>query len=229
MQTFLFAGASSAIAQCTAKILQDKGYRVLGISTKPNTYNYNEFYQIESYAFGSFPLINEEIHGLVYFPGTINLKPFHRLTAEEFNADLNINSLGAVAFTQAYLNSIKKVNLASVVFISTVAVSTGLPFHSSISMAKGALEGLTKALAAELAPTIRVNCVAPSLVNTPLGDKFVNSPEKVEAMQKRNPLRKIGEAADIANAIVFLLGNESNWISGQTIAVDGGMNNLKNG
>ena len=229
MQTFLFAGASSAIAQCTAKRLQDKGHRVLGISTKPNTYNYNEFYQIESYAFGSFPLINEEIHGLVYFPGTINLKPFHRLTAEEFNADLNINSLGAVAFTQAYLNNIKKVNLASVVFISTVAVSIGLPFHSSISMAKGALEGLTKALAAELAPTIRVNCVAPSLVNTPLGDKFVNSPEKVEAMQKRNPLRKIGEAADIANAIVFLLGNESNWISGQTIAVDGGMNNLKNG
>ena len=229
MQTFLFAGASSAIAQCTAKTLQDKGHRVLGISTKPNTYNYNEFYQIESYAFGSFPLINEEIHGLVYFPGTINLKPFHRLTAEEFNADLNINSLGAVAFTQAYLNNIKKVNLASIVFISTVAVSTGLPFHSSISMAKGALEGLTKALAAELAPTIRVNCVAPSLVNTPLGDKFVNSPEKVEAMQKRNPLRKIGEAADIANAIVFLLGNESNWISGQTIAVDGGMNNLKNG
>jgi NAD(P)-dependent dehydrogenase (short-subunit alcohol dehydrogenase family) len=229
MQTFLFAGASSAIAQCTSKILQDKGYKVIGISTKPNTYNYNEFYQIESYAFGSFPLINEEIHGLVYFPGTINLKPFHRLTAEEFNTDLNINSLGAVAFTQAYLNNIKKVNLASVVFISTVAVSTGLPFHSSISMAKGALEGLTKALAAELAPTIRVNCVAPSLVNTPLGDKFVNSPEKVEAMQKRNPLRKIGEAADIANAIAFLLGNESNWISGQTIAVDGGMNNLKNG
>lgn len=229
MQTFLFAGASSAIAQCTAKILQDKGHKVLGISTKPNTYNFNEFYQIESYAFGSFPLINEEIHGLVYFPGTINLKPFHRLTAEEFNTDLNINSLGAVAFTQAYLNNIKKVNLASVVFISTVAVSIGLPFHSSISMAKGALEGLTKSLAAELAPTIRVNCVAPSLVNTPLGDKFVNSPEKVEAMQKRNPLRKIGEAADIANAIVFLLGNESNWISGQTIAVDGGMNNLKNG
>jgi len=229
MQTFLFAGASSAIAQCAAKILQDKGHKVIGISTKPNTYNYNEFYQIESYAFGSFPLINEEIHGLVYFPGTINLKPFHRLTAAEFNTDLNINSLGAVAFTQAYLNNIKKVNLASVVFISTVAVSTGLPFHSSISMAKGALEGLTKALAAELAPTIRVNCVAPSLVNTPLGDKFVNSPEKVEAMQKRNPLRKIGEAADIANAIVFLLGNESNWISGQTIAVDGGMNNLKNG
>ena len=122
MQTFLFAGASSAIAQCTAKILQDKGHKVIGISTKPNTYNYNEFYQIESYAFGSFPLINEEIHGLVYFPGTINLKPFHRLTAEEFNADLNINSLGAVAFTQAYLNNIKKVNLASIVFISTVAV-----------------------------------------------------------------------------------------------------------
>jgi len=96
-------------------------------------------------------------------------------------------------------------------------------------MAKGAIEGLTKALAAELAPSIRVNCIAPSLVNTPLGNKFVNTPEKLEAMQKRNPLHKVGEAADIANAIVFLLGKESNWISGQTIAIDGGMNNLKNG
>jgi 3-oxoacyl-[acyl-carrier protein] reductase len=229
MKTFLFAGASSAIAKSAAKILQDKGHKVLGISTKPSEYNYDGFYQIESYVFGSFPSIDKEIHGIVYFPGTINLKPFHRLTASEFNTDLNINTLGAVAFTQAYLSNIKKVDLASVVFISTVAVSTGLPFHSSISMAKGALEGLTKALAAELAPTIRVNCVAPSLVNTPLGDKFVNTPEKLEAMQKRNPLRKIGEAEDIANAIVFLLGNESNWISGQTIAIDGGMNNLKNG
>jgi NAD(P)-dependent dehydrogenase (short-subunit alcohol dehydrogenase family) len=137
--------------------------------------------------------------------------------------------LGAVAFVQAYLNNLKKAENASIVFISTVAVSIGLPFHSSISMAKGAIEGLTKALAAELAPSIRVNCVAPSLVNTPLGDKFINTPEKLEAMQKRNPLRKVGEASDVANAIAFLLGKESSWINAQTIAVDGGMNNLKIG
>ena len=229
MLTFLLAGASSAIAQCSAKLLQDKGHKVIGISTKPNSYAYDEFYQIEDYTFGSFPIIDKEIDGLVYFPGTINLKPFHRLTAAEFNTDFNINALGAVAFTQAYLSNIKKVNSASIIFISSVAVSTGLPYHASIAMAKGAIEGLTKALAAELAPNIRVNCIAPSLVNTPLGNKFVNNAEKLEAMQKRNPLHKVGEAADIANAIVFLLGKESNWISGQTIAIDGGMNNLKNG
>ncbi len=229
MQTFLLAGASSAMAQCTAKYLQEKGHKVIGISTKPCVYNYDFFYQIENYTFENFPAIDGDIHGIVYFPGTINLKPFKRITAAEFTADLNINTLGAVAFTQAYLNNIKKVNSASIVFISSVAVSTGLPFHASISMAKGALEGLTRALAAELAPTIRVNCVAPSLVNTPLSDKFINTPEKLDVMQNRNPLRKIGQAADVANAIVFLLSNESNWISGQTIAIDGGMNNLKNG
>lgn len=229
MQTFLFAGASSAISHCATKLLQEKGHKVIGMSTKPKNYNYDEFYQIEKYEFGNFPILNKDIHGIVYFPGTINLKPFHRLTPSEFNTDLSINTLGAVAFTQAYLNNLKKVSTASIVFISSVAVSTGLPFHSSISMAKGAIEGLTKALAAELAPAIRVNCVAPSLLNTPMGDKFLNTADKLEAMQKRNPLRKIGEAADVANSIVFLLGTESNWISGQTIAVDGGMNNLKNG
>lgn len=229
MNTYLFAGASSAISKESAKQLQQKGHKVIGISTKQNNYNYDEFYQIESYSFGNFPTIDKKLNGIVYFPGTINLKPFHRLTQAEFTNDLNINTLGAVAFTQAYLNNLKKVENASVVFISTVAVSTGLPFHSSISMAKGAIEGLTKALAAELAPDIRINCVAPSLVNTPLGDKFINTPEKLEAMQKRNPLRKVGEALDVANAIVFLLSAKSNWISGQTLAVDGGMCNLKIG
>lgn len=229
MSTFLFAGASSAIAKETAKLLQSKGNKIIGISTKASDYAYDEFHQIEKYEHGNFPNIDADLDGLVYFPGTINLKPFHRLTSSDFSNDFSINALGATAFVQAYLNNLKKAENPSIVFISTVAVSIGLPFHSSISMAKGAIEGLTKALAAELAPSIRVNCVAPSLVNTPLGDKFINTPEKLEAMQKRNPLRKVGEAGDVANAIAFLLGKESAWISAQTIAVDGGMNNLKIG
>lgn len=110
-----------------------------------------------------------------------------------------------------------------------MAAGTGLPFHSSIALAKGAIEGLTKALAAELAPTIRVNCIAPSLVNTPLASRFVNSPEKLQHMQKMNPLKKIGEAIDAANIIAFLLSNESAWISGQAIALDGGMSTLRVG
>lgn len=229
MKTYLFAGASSAIAKETATLLQANGHKVIGISTKEKDFAYNEFYQIASYDFGSFPVLETEIDGLVYFPGTINLKPFHRLKQEEFTTDYTINTLGAVAFSQAYLPNIKKVTQASVVFISTVAVGVGMPFHSSIAMAKGAIEGLTKALAAEYAPSIRVNCIAPSLVNTPLAEKFVSSPEKIESMQKRNPMQKVGDAIDIANAVSFLLSDKSGWISGQIMAVDGGMSTLKNG
>jgi 3-oxoacyl-[acyl-carrier protein] reductase len=228
MKTFLFAGASSAIAHQTAKLLQAKGDSVIGISTKPKNFDYDEFYSIDKYDFDSFPEIEENIHGIVYFPGTINLKPFHRLKSDEFINDYNINALGAVAFTQKYLSHLKKSENAAIVFVSTVAVSIGIPFHASIAMAKGAIEGLTKSLAAELAPTIRVNCVAPSLVNTPLGEKFLSTPDKVESMQKRNPMNKVGDPIDVGNAIAFLLGNESNWVSGQVLAIDGGMSTLKN-
>jgi 3-oxoacyl-[acyl-carrier protein] reductase len=228
-KTFLFAGASSAIAKETALLLKKKGHKVIGISTKSDQPAYDELYTIDSYDFGNFPNIDGEIAGLVYFPGTINLKPFNRLTPSDFKTDFEINTLGAVAFVQAYLSQLKLSENASVVLISSVAVSTGMPFHASIAMAKGALEGLTKSLAAELAPGIRVNCVAPSLVNSPLGNKFINTPEKIEQMQKRNPLRKIGEPIDVANAVCFLLTAESAWVSGQIIAVDGGMNSIKNG
>ena len=228
-KTFLLVGASSRIAKDTANQLTAKGDKIIAISTKPNDGGYNHFYAIEKYEFGSFPALEESIDGLVYFPGTINLKPFNRLTAAEFNTDMSINALGAAACAQAYLGNLKKSSSASVVFVSTVAVSIGMPFHSSIAMAKGAIEGLTKSLAAELAPGIRVNAVAPSLVNTPLGEKFINSPEKLERMQKSNPMRKVGSSVEVAHAITFLLSEESAWITGQILAVDGGMNTLKNG
>lgn len=225
--TYLFAGASSKTAIATKQILQNQNQTVIGISTKKEEENYNQFYEVTSYEFGNFPEITESLNGLVYFPGTINLKPFHRLTENDFLNDYKINALGAVAFIQKYLPNLKNIPNASIVLISSVAANTGMPFHSSIAMAKAAIEGLTKSLAAELAPTIRVNCIAPSLTNTLLGEKFLNSPEKIEASQKRNPLKKIGEPVDLANAIEFLLSEKSNWITGQVIAVDGGMNTLK--
>ncbi len=228
-QTFLLVGASSRIAKETANQLNAKGHKVIAISTKPNEAGYTDFHSIEKYDFGSFPIRNDAIDGLVYFPGTINLKPFNRLGATEFNMDMSINAIGAAACAQAYLDNLKKSSGASVVFVSTVAVSIGMPFHASIAMAKGAIEGLTKSLAAELAPGIRVNAVAPSLTDTPMGEKFINSPEKLVRVQKGNPMRKVGSAVEIANAISFLLSDESAWITGQVLAVDGGMNTLKNG
>jgi 3-oxoacyl-[acyl-carrier protein] reductase len=227
-KTFLFAGGSSAIAKQAATLLKAQGDRVIAISTKSDESSYDAFYKIEKYDFSAFPEISEPIDGLVYFPGTINLKPFARLTPAEFQNDLQINTIGAVAFVQSYLNNLKKSQHGSIVFISSVAASVGLPFHTSIAMAKGGLEGFSKALAAELAPSIRVNVVAPSLVNTPLGDKFVNTPEKLQQMQARNPLRQVGDPIDVANAIKFLLTQESSWVSGQVFAVDGGMSTIKN-
>ena len=227
-RTYLFAGASSAIAIHTAKELKAQGHRVIGISTKTENQGYDHFITVSNYQFGSFPAIDEPIDALVYFPGTIQLKPFHRLSEQDFTNDYQINSLGAVAFVQAYLAKLKQSNAGSIVFISSVAARTGMPFHASIAMAKGAIESLTLSLAAELAPGIRVNCIAPSLTNTPLSDKFINTPEKIEASQKRNPMHKIGSTEDIAQAIMYLSSPGAAWITGQVLAVDGGMGVLKN-
>ena len=226
MCTYLFAGASSLMARETAKQLKNMGHRVIGISRNTDLTTYDKVYPIENYTFGSFPVIDESINGIVYYPGTINLKPFHRITAAEFLEDYTINTFGAAAFAQSYLNQLKKAENPSIIFMSSVAAQTGMPFHSSIAMAKGAIESLTKSLAAELAPTIRVNCIAPSLTHTPLSEKFTSSPEKLEASKLRNPMRKVGSPEELAQTIFFLL-TQGNWITGQVISVDGGMNNIR--
>lgn len=226
-KTYLFAGASSAIAKQTALHLRSQQHRVIGLTTKSPDSVYDQCLQVADYQSSSYPSIDEPIHGLVYFPGSIKLKPFLRYSEEDFIQDYKVNCLGAVSFIQAYLPNLKQRSLASVVLMSSVAAGSGMPFHSSIAMCKSAIEGLTRALAAELAPTVRVNCVALSLTNTPLASALVNTPEKLEASVKRHPLKKIGDPMDIAYGIDYLLTDKSAWVSGQTLHIDGGMSSLR--
>lgn len=174
-----------------------------------------------------FPKIDGPIDGLAYFPGTITLRPFHLLRRRDFLHDLELNYLGAVRTLQRYLPQLKKSPSASVVLMSTVAVQTGIPFHASLAGAKGAIEGLTRALAAELAPKIRVNAVAPSLTDTPLAQSLLNQPAKQEAAAKRHPLQRFGGVDDIASAVSFLLTEQLSWMTGQVLAVDGGLSRIR--
>ena len=220
---YIFAGASSAMAVAAMKVLQGQGHKIIGISRSEENPGYDEFYNVGSYTLAAFPKVEGAVNGLVYFPGTINLKPFNRISEADFTSDFAINALGAAAFVQAYLPGLKNAETASIVLFSTVAVATGMQFHASVAMAKGAVEGLTRSLAAEFAPKIRVNCIAPSLTDTPLAEKLLSSAEKTDAGKNRNPLKHIGTTQDIAGAVTFLLGENANWITGQVLAVDGGM------
>ena len=167
----------------------------------------------------------ENISGIVYFPGTIVLKPFKQLGLEDFKNDYDINVLGLLKILKYYQSSLT--DGSSLIFISTVAAKLGMPFHSSISMCKASLEALAISLAAEWAPKVRVNCVAPSLVNTKLAKRFFRNDKQKEMMSERHPLKKTGKSEDISHTIEFLLSNKSNWVSGQVFNIDGGMSSLK--
>jgi len=175
----------------------------------------------------SLDFIPEVLHGFVYCPGSILLKPISRITPEDFKKDYEVNVLGMIKILQKILPNLKKASLPSVVLLSSVAVQTGMTFHSVVSASKGAIEGLTKSLAAEFAPYMRVNCVAPSLVDTPLAETLINTEEKIIQFGNRHPLKRIGNPDDIANMIEFLLSEKSHWMTGQIIHVDGGMGAIK--
>ena len=172
-------------------------------------------------------LLPDKIDGFVYCPGSINLRPFNALKIESFLEDYKINFLGAVKSLQKILPFMKKSDNASIVFFSTVAVSTGMPFHSSVSSSKGGIEGLTRSLAAEFAPKIRVNSIAPSIVKTNLSEKFLNSDLKLEKSGQRHPLGRIGKVEEISKLAAYLLSDNSSWITGQVIKIDGGIGSIR--
>lgn len=227
MAKYLIVGATSGIGlEITKKLNTDE---VIGISRGNSVYmaepNATYFTCDTSLEQPDFPEINEPIDGIIYCPGSIVLKPFRALKPEDLLADFNLNLLGAVKTIQKYLPNLQKSNHASILLFSTVAVNTGMSFHSSIAAAKGAIEGLTRSLAAEFAPKIRVNALAPSLTLTPLADKLINSEAKLTAAKERHPLKNIATAEEIANAAVMLL--KSTFITGQILTIDGGLSTIK--
>jgi NAD(P)-dependent dehydrogenase (short-subunit alcohol dehydrogenase family) len=169
------------------------------------------------------------IDGLAYCVGTINLKPLHRLTDADAQRDFEVNALGAFRAIQTALPLLKASSqkTSSILLFSTVAVQQGFTAHASIAMAKGAVEGLTRSLAAELAPKIRVNAIAPSLTKTPLTQMLTQNEATAQAVAALHPLQRLGEADDIAGLAAFLLGAEAGWITGQVIGVDGGRSTLR--
>ena len=169
----------------------------------------------------------ETLDGFVYCPGTIQLKPFPRLTDEDFQSELEVNLLGAVRALRLAHPALKRSEAASIVLFSTVAAGTGLPYHAGIASAKGAIEGLARTLAAEFAPKIRVNCLALSLTDTPLASALLSSDEKRRASGDRHPLKRVGDPAEVAKAVAFLLGSESGFLTGQVIRIDGGLSSIK--
>jgi len=227
MQRIIIIGASSGIGFSLAKNLIKSNDEVISISRNKPELEPITHHTLDILSDDSMPKVEGKIDGVVYCPGSINLKPVRALKKDDYLHDFNLNVIGAIKIIQAYSANLLQSNNASIVLFSTVAVKTGMPFHSSISASKGAIEGLTKALAAEFAPKIRVNCVAPSLTQTPLAEKLINTPEKLEASNNRHPLKRIGNSEDIANSVQFLLSPNSSWVTGQVWHIDGGMSSIK--
>jgi NAD(P)-dependent dehydrogenase (short-subunit alcohol dehydrogenase family) len=230
MANIFIVGASSGIGSALAKQLILEGHQVYGTFNKstPSAEGFTKLQALNVLDENpDFSFLPEVMDGLVYCPGAVNLKPFARVKPEDFVSDYRLQLIGAVKVIQACLPKLKNSAQASIVLFSTVAVKTGFNFHSLVAASKGAVEGLTTALAAEFAPKIRVNCIAPSITDTPLAAALLNTDEKKEANAQRHPLRKIGKPEDLASLAVFLLSEKSSWITGQVLHVDGGLSTLK--
>lgn len=230
MKTILVIGSATGIGKATVQHLASENFKVIATynQTQPEFQHPNvTYHRLDVLASEiDFSFIPDRLDGLVYAPGTINLKPFKRIKPQDFTADFQLQVVGAIRVIQAALEALKKGDDASVVLFSTVAVQRGYNFHSQVATSKGAIEGLMRSLAAELAPAIRVNVVAPSITQTPLAERLLNSEQKMEANGQKHPLKRVGQPEDLANAVHFLLSSQSSWITGQVLGVDGGISKV---
>ena len=220
MKKILLIGSSSDICKQLYKDF-NASYEFLLLTSNNDECDYKNFDILNTQTYPNL----SSIDGIVYFPGTINLKPFERLKNDDFINDYNINVKGLINILQFYKPSLNKGS--SIVCFSTVAAKLGMPFHASIAMCKASVSSLCRTLAAEWSPNIRVNCISPSLVDTKMGSKFFRNEKQIELMNKRHPLKRTGRKADISNFIEFLLSEKSSWITGQDISIDGGMSTVK--
>lgn len=231
MANYLVVGGSSGIgAALTAQLLAQQHTVWLAGRHAPasNAHAGMTFIAWDAVA-APFPAeaLPAQLHGVAYCPGSITLKPFARLTEQDFLNDWQINLLGAVRTVQAALPALKAADQAAICLFSSVAAQTGLGFHASIAAAKGAVEGLVRSLAAELAPRISVNAIAPALIDTPLAAPLISSDSKRQAIAERNPMKRVGEAATVAALATWLLTTPQPFVTGQVLAVDGGLSRLR--
>lgn len=227
MKNILVVGGSKGIGREIVSSQLEKGNYCYNFSrTESGINNQNLIEEKIDILSDDLPNI-ENIDSVIYCPGSINLKPILQLKEEDFVNDFNINVLGAIKTVKTYLNNLKKGDDPSLLFFSTVAVGQGMPFHSSVSVAKAGIEGLTKSLAAELAPSIRVNCIAPTITRTDMAQRILRNEKIEENIANKHPLKKICEAKDISDMADFLISHNAKNITGQIMHVDGGMSTLK--
>lgn len=230
-KNFVVVGGSKGIGLGITKELSSNGHQVLVLSRTSD--GLDELAGVSHQVFDvttdevEKSWLPESIDGVAYCPGSINLRSFRSLKPEMFREDFELNVVGAVKVLQAALAGLKRNGDSSVILFSTVAVAQGMHAHASIAASKGAIEGLTRTLAAEFSPHTRVNCLAPALTDTPLTEKFFADSEKAKSLGEKYPLGRTGRIEDLAAAGVFLLDGESKWITGQVWGVDGGMSSVR--
>lgn len=225
-KNILLIGGSHGIGLALTKLLQDKNTLFVASRTKDELDEELVTYIPFDATSDDFDIstLPDKLHGFVYCPGSINLKPFKMMSLETFEDDMQLNFFSMVKIVKEIIP--KMADGASMVLFSTVAVAIGMPFHTSVAAAKGAIEGFAKSLAAEYVPNLRVNVIAPSLVDTPLAQRLLNNDSKREKMADRHPLKRVGEPMDIAHIAYFLLSDNSSWMTGQVVHVDGGISTL---
>ena len=219
MKNILLVGASSKVSIDLFDNYKED-YNFIRLSRKVHDSDFKNFNILDTL---TFPKI-DSLDGIIYFPGNINLKPFRRIKIDDFNEDYNINVVGVLNILKFYEKKLNK--NSSIVMFSSIAAKVGMPFHSSIAMCKAAILSLSRTLAAEWSPNIRLNTISPSLFSSAMSQNFLKDENMIERMSIKHPLNRVGSVSDISSMVNFLISDDSNWITGQDFSVDGGLSTI---